>query len=59
MGKEDGGSMFLNMNPFDSLWKVIWAMQGLTPGVQYATLITFVVVVSIIAFTVCYTHPRK
>lgn len=59
MGKEDNGIVILDMNPFDGFWKAIWAMQGLTPGVQYAILVAFVIVTGIIAFTVCYTHPRK
>lgn len=58
-GKGGHGGVFLDMNPFNSFPKAIQAMQGLTPGVQYATLATFVAIVGIIAFTVCYTHPRK
>lgn len=47
---------FNSLDPFEGLAKVIRAMRGLDTGVQYATLATFVIVVGIIAFTICYTH---
>ena len=49
---------FSSLDPFEGLAKVIRAMRGLDTGVQYATLATFVIVVGIIAFTICYTHQR-
>lgn len=50
---------FNSLDPFEGLAKVIRAMRGLDTGVQYATLATFVIVVGIIAFTICYTHQRS
>ena len=49
---------FNSLDPVEGLAKVIRDMRGLDTGVQYATLATFVIVVGIIAFTICYTHQR-
>lgn len=50
--------MGFQFDPFSGLAKVIQAMHGLSTGVQYAILVTFVAVVGIIAFTVCYAHSH-